>query len=163
MIKKVIIIFSILLTTFVCPVLAKEPFFGLVKKIIDGDSLLIVSGRKTIEVRLYGVDCPEFNQPFSNEGKVLVRKLVYGKKVLIQPEYYDSYKRLVAIVKYEDKTLNSELVEAGLAWVYPYYCRKKICESWARMEESAKNEKRGMWSTTDPIPPWKWKRIKHGN
>ncbi len=160
MIANVFVFLAVLVAVCASPALAKEPFFGVVKKIIDGDSLLVVSRKKTIEVRLYGVDCPEYNQPYSNEAKALVRKRVYGKKVLVQPVYYDSYKRLVAIVEYGDHTLNSELVGAGLAWVYPYYCRKEICKFWAKMENSAKNKKTGMWSTTQAIPPWKWRRIK---
>jgi endonuclease YncB( thermonuclease family) len=163
MIRNVLTVLVILLSTFVSPSLAKEPFVGTVKKNIDGDSLVIFSGKKRIEVRLYGVDCPEYNQPFSNEAKALARKRVYGKKVLVRPEYYDYYKRLVAIVEYRDQTLNSELVRAGLAWVYPKFCRKQICKSWKKMENSAKMEKKGIWSTTQSIPPWKWKRIKHGN
>jgi endonuclease YncB( thermonuclease family) len=135
----------------------------MVKKVIDGDSLLVVSGKKTIAIRLYGVDCPEYDQPFSPEAKALLRKRVHGKKVLVQPEYYDSYKRLVAIVQYDDQMLNGELVQAGLAWVYPQYCRKKICKSWERMENSAKNQNRGIWSSTPPVPPWKWKRMKQGS
>jgi endonuclease YncB( thermonuclease family) len=160
---KILIFFTILLTTLVSPVLAMEPFYGSVKKVIDGDSLVIVSGKKRFEVRLYGIDCPEYNQPFSPEAKAMVRKRVQGKSVLVQPEYYDSYKRLVAVVSDGDQTLNGELVQAGLAWVYPRYCRKKICKSWKEMEKSAKNQKRGMWSSTPPIPPWKWKRIRQGN
>ncbi len=163
MTRKILIVLAALLCAFVSPAFAKEPFFASVKKIIDGDSLLIISGNKTIEVRLYGVDCPEYNQPFSKDAKALARKRVYGKKILVKPQYYDSYKRMVAIVEYDDQTLNSELVGAGLAWVYPYYCRKEICKSWRNMEDSARIAKRGMWSTTPPIPPWKWKRMKHGN
>lgn len=163
MIRNVLAVLVILLSTSVSPSLAKEPFVGTVKKNIDGDSLVILSGKKRIVVRLYGVDCPEYKQPFSSEAKALARKRVYGKKVLVRPEYYDSYKRLVAIIEYKDQTLNSELVRAGLAWVYPKYCRKKICKSWKKMEDSAKMEKKGIWSTTESIPPWKWKRIKHGN
>jgi len=163
MIRIVYTLLVILLSTSVSPSLAKEPFFGTVKKNIDGDSLVIYSGKKRIEVRLYGVDCPEYKQPFSNEAKAFAGKIVYGKKVLVRPEYYDSYKRLVAIVEYRGQTLNSELVRAGLAWVYPKFCRKKICNSWMQMEESAKMEKKGIWSTPYSIPPWKWKRIKHGN
>lgn len=159
---KYLILFTLFLG-FVSPIQAMEPFFGSVKKVIDGDSLLIVSGKKTFEVRLYGVDCPEYNQPFSPEAKAMVRKKVKGKRVQVLPEYYDSYKRLVAIVQYEDQILNSELVREGLAWVYPRYCRKKICTSWEKMENSAKREKRGMWTATQPIPPWKWKRMKQVN
>ncbi len=161
--RKNVIILAVLLTAFVSPAIAKEAFYASVKKIIDGDSLLVVYREKKIQVRLYGVDCPEYNQPFSNEAKVLVKKRVYGRKVLIRPEYYDSYKRLVAIVEYGDQILNSELVGAGLAWVYPYYCRKDICKSWEIMEDSAKTAKSGVWSTSRPIPPWEWKRMKHGN
>lgn len=163
MTRNVFILLVILLSSFVSPSVAKEPFVGTVKKNIDGDSLVISSGKRRIEVRLYGVDCPEYKQPFSNEAKALARKIVYGKKVLVRPEYYDSYKRLVAIVEYRDQTLNSELVRAGLAWVYPKFCRKKICKSWEQMEKSAQKEKKGIWSTPHSIPPWKWKRIKHGN
>ena len=161
MIKKLIIF--LILTASVSPAIAMKPFFGVVKKIIDGDSLLIVAEKKTIEVRLYGVDCPEYNQPFSNAAKALVKKNIYGRKVLIQPQYYDSYKRLVAIVEYGDQTLNGILVETGLAWVYPHYCRKEICSSWSRSQNSAINNKQGIWSSSDPISPWQWKRKKHGS
>jgi endonuclease YncB( thermonuclease family) len=160
---NLLICFVFLFCTSISPVQAGEVFSGSVKKIIDGDSLLIASGKKNIEVRLYGVDCPEYNQPFSHEAKALVRKQVYGKRVLVQPQYYDSYGRLVAIVDYGDQTLNSELVGAGLAWVYPRYCRKKICQSWQDMEDAAKNDHRGLWGAKQPISPWKWKRMKHGN
>lgn len=160
---KILIFSAVLLTALVSPIQAMEPFYGSVKRVIDGDSLLIVSGKKTFEVRLYGVDCPEYNQPFSPEAKAMVRKKVKGKRVLVLPEYYDSYKRLVAIVQYEEQVLNSELVREGFAWVYPRYCRKKMCTSWEKMESSAKREKRGMWNSTQPIPPWKWKRMKQVN
>lgn len=154
--------FVVLLLLFVSPVHAQEPFWGVVKKVIDGDSLLIVSGRKTIEVRLYGVDSPEYNQPFSKKARELLRNRVLGEKVLIRPQYSDPYKRLVAIVLYEDHTLNDELVSAGLAWVYPHYCRKNICTSWKEMENSARAAKRGLWSAPQPIQPWRW-RVRHGN
>ncbi len=164
MIGKLCLFSTILLFTFVSQGLAREGFYGSVSKIIDGDSLVIVTGNhKTIEVRLYGVDSPEWDQPFSQEAKALVRQSVYGKKVLVQPEYYDSYKRLVAIVQSGGQILNGELVQAGLAWVYPRYCKKSICASWKGMETSAKKQKIGIWSSTAPVSPWQWKRMKRRN
>lgn len=155
--------FVFLFWAFIPHTQAGDAFFGSVKKIIDGDSLRIVSGKKNIEVRLYGVDCPEYNQPFSDEAKALVRKLVAGKRVLVQPQYYDSYGRMVAIVGDDYQTVNGELVEAGLAWVYPRYCRKKICQSWQKKENMARAGKRGLWRASQPISPWNWKRGKHAN
>lgn len=168
MIGNLLLCFVVLFWTFLSQLQAgeqaAEAFSGSVMKIIDGDSLLIASGKKTIEVRLYGVDCPEYNQPFSHEAKALAREQVAGKRVLVQPQYYDSYGRMVAIVGYDDQTLNSQLVGAGLAWVYPRYCRKKICQSWQKLEDTARENNRGLWGgATQPVSPWKWKRGKHGN
>ena len=154
---KVVAVLAVLLSVLGSPALAREPFWGSVQKIIDGDSLLVVSGKNTIEIRLYGVDSPEYNQPFSGKAKALVRKSISGKKILVRPVYYDSYQRLVAIVEYDDQTLNGALVGAGLAWVYPHYCHKKICRSWQQMEDSARDGKKGLWSVTHPIPPWQWR------
>lgn len=133
---------------------------GVVKKIIDGDSLVILAGKKSIEVRLYGIDCPEYGQPFSLKAKNFSKKQVLGKKVLLKPQYYDSYGRLVAMVEDGKQSLNGEMVRAGLAWVYPRYCRKKICTSWKEMEGLAKAKERGLWGTFQPVPPWIWKRRK---
>lgn len=154
---KVIRLLIVFLAVFVTPALAREPFVGLVKKIIDGDSLLVVTGQKTVEIRLYGVDSPEYSQPFAGKAKDLVQQSVYDKKILVRPMYYDSYQRLVAIVEYDGLSLNGELVGAGLAWVYPRYCRKKICRSWQQREDSARVKKKGLWSTTRPVPPWQWR------
>jgi len=44
------------------------------------------------------------------------------------------YGQTVAII-YADKTLlNEELVKAGLAWVYDFYCSEPICESWENFQ-----------------------------
>lgn len=154
--------FFVVVLLFVSPALAQEPFIGVVKKVIDGDSFLVDSGKKDIEVRLYGIDSPEYNQPFSKKAKDFLRKRVCGKSVLIRPQYHDAYKRLVAIVIYENQIVNSELVSAGLAWVYPHYCRKNICNSWREIENSARTAKRGLWSAPQPIQPWQW-RVRHSN
>lgn len=154
---KVVAVLAVLLAVHGSPALAREPFWGFVKKIIDGDSLLVVSGKSTLEIRLYGVDSPEYNQPFSGKAKALIRQSVSGKKILVRPVYCDSYQRLVAIVEYDDQTLNGELVGAGLAWVYPHYCHKKICRSWHQREASARVQKKGLWSVARPVPPWQWR------
>ena len=158
--NKVVAVLAVFLALCCSSALAREPFWGSVKKIIDGDSLLVVSGKSTIEIRLYGVDSPEYNQPFSGKAKALVRQSVSGKKIRVRPVYYDSYKRLVAIVEYDDQTLNGELVGAGLAWVYPHYCHKKICRSWQFMEDTARVNKKGLWSVARPIPPWQWREMR---
>ena len=149
-------------TTFL-PAQAEKAFYGSFNRAIDGDSLLISNRNKMIEVRLYGVDCPEYDQPFAGEAKEFVFNKLAGKKVMVKPEYYDSYGRLVAIVTQGDWVVNGELVLSGLAWVYPAYCHKAVCNSWEKNEKSARKGKRGVWNTLEPIPPWEWKRMKRDN
>lgn len=161
MFRMIVAITAVIVLAGLVQVQAQGPFYGLIDKIIDGDSLLINSDGRKVEVRLYGVDCPEYNQPLSGEAKNFVSRVLEGQKVKVMPEYYDSYGRVVAIVTYGDIVLNSELVRSGLAWVYPRYCHKSVCKVWKKQEKNAKRGGRGVWSKVEPIPPWKWKRMKH--
>lgn len=137
-----------------------ETFVGTITKIIDGDSLLISTGEERIEIRLYGIDCPEYRQPYSRAAKKYIKNSVSGSRVRVQSYYRDTYDRKVSMVFFGDKVLNGELVEAGLAWVYPAYCRKPICDDWRRKEEMARRDKKGLWRDPDAIAPWRWKRMR---
>jgi len=140
---------------------SQSSFYARVVKIIDGDSIVIKKGKDTIEIRLYGIDCPEWNQHFSTEAKKYMKSMIYKKKVWVESQYYDSYGRLVALIDYNDKNINGKMVESGMAWVYTKYCRKNICRDWMRSQQSAKVEKRGLWKMESPISPWRWKRMAH--
>ncbi len=135
-------------------------FSGFVKKIIDGDSMVVSAKNKTIEVRLYGIDCPEYDQPFAKQAKKFVQSKINKKKITVQPLYHDSYGRLVAVISHGNVVLNGQIVGAGLAWVYPKYCKKGFCRSWKKLERKAKRLDKGLWHDTQPIPPWKWRRNK---
>lgn len=157
MIAVIQLFFCILLSQILY---AQEPFSGVVTKVIDGDSLQITVNRQKIETRLYGIDCPEYDQHYSKQAKKFVKKKVYGQKVIVYPEYRDSYGRLVAIVQKGAQSLNQELVASGYAWVYPRYCKKEICNFWEASEKNARQRKYGLWTEPRPVPPWKWKRRK---
>lgn len=160
MIGKALAIQIVCIFTIISNVCAGESFSATVRKIIDGDSLLVAVGQDTVEVRLYGVDCPEFDQPYSRDAKKFAGERVLRKKVLIKPAYHDSYGRLVGIVIRDDYVLNEELVQEGLAWVSPRYCKKSFCSAWQASESIARNERRGLWQDEHPNPPWQWKRMK---
>jgi micrococcal nuclease len=158
MINKIILIISVAFFCFGSAVDASESFSGTVKKVIDGDSLIIAARGMTYEVRLYGLDAPEYNQPFADDAKEYVKNWVDGNRVTVYPEYVDSYKRTVAVVVKGHQVLNRDLVEAGFAWVSPRYCHKDVCRSWTEMEERARHERKGLWQDSLPVSPWIWKR-----
>lgn len=138
-----------------------KPFVAKVTKVIDGDSLKVRKGKKNYELRLYGIDAPEYDQPFAGKAKKFVKKKISGKKVQVIPIERDKYKRLVAIVVLGDETINYELLRHGLAWYYPKYCKKRICSSWKKESKAAKKKKKNIWSDPSPVSPWKWKYYKH--
>ncbi len=132
---------------------------GTVVKVIDGDSLVVRGPRGTVEIRLYGIDTPEYRQPFSNKAKQLSRRLVYRREVQVRQKDVDRYGRVVAVVSIDGTTLNRELVARGLAWYYARYCREQpLCRELESLEEDARGRGAGLWRDRDPTAPWDWKR-----
>ncbi len=124
----------------------------------DGDSFILHYQFGEIGVRLYGIDAPEWKQDFHDEAKEFTTRFLSEKKLKIEPVDRDPYGRTVGMVSVEGRLLNEELVKAGLAWVYPQYCRKSFCEKWSDLQEEARRSKRGLWASKNPIPPWEYRQ-----
>lgn len=142
-------------------VFAKKPFTAQVTKIIDGDSLKVRNRKKVYEIRLYGIDAPEYDQPYAAKAKNLVKDTILGKTVTVIPVEWDKYHRLVAIVSYKNEAINERLLRRGLAWYYPKYCKKSVCQSWQKSGKTAKKKKQNLWSDPSSVAPWTWKYNKH--
>jgi len=130
---------------------------GKVVGISDGDTITVLHNNKGEKVRLYGIDTPEKRQDFGNRAKQFTSNMVFGKYVEVDPVTKDRYSRTVGLVYINGQCLNEELVRAGFAWVYIQYCKKTICTDWSRIETAAKANKNGLWSHSNPIPPWEFR------
>ena len=140
---------------------AGQHFKATVVKIVDGDSIEVRHKGTSIRVRLWGIDTPEWRQPFSKAAKKYTAKLVGNTEVTLEEKDWDDYGRLVALVTMADnRSLNEELLKAGLAWVHIYYCKEAICDKWYAYESQARERQIGLWSDKAPVPPWVWKRKK---
>jgi len=140
---------------------AVSAWTGTVVKVIDGDSLVVRGKDDTVEIRLYGIDTPEYRQPYSNKAKQLSRRLVLRKRVGVKRLDKDRYGRTVAIITVGDTTLNRELVSSGLAWYYARYCRRQpFCSTLKKQERLARKRRAGLWRDPDPVAPWDWKRLQ---
>lgn len=129
-------------------------FTAKVIKIADGDTITVMlPDCRKIRVRLYGIDCPEKKQPYGRVATRFTADRVGNREVEITSMGHDRYGRMVAIVD----DLNEALMAAGLAWVYPRYCKAPLCENWKRIEARAREAKSGLWGDTH-IPPWEWRR-----
>ena len=136
---------------------SSDQFVGKVVYVVDGDTIDVMHNKSKIRVRLWGIDTPEWNQPFSKKARLFLKNEVLGKVIRVEVKDKDDYGRLVAIVKNDYKNINEELVRVGLAWVYVYYCRESVCDDWKKLEREARLGRTGLWLDNNPVPPWKWK------
>jgi len=128
-----------------------------VEKIIDGDSLKVRKGNKSIELRLWGIDAPEFDQPGAEESEQALLALIDKAQLTLNIKDVDKYGRLVVIAHKEHVNINEEMVKTGHAWVHIYYCLLPPCGQWLIYEKQAQKLGIGFWKYQDPIPPWIWK------
>lgn len=136
---------------------------GFVTEIADGDTLTILSqdGQRH-KVRLYGIDCPERKQAYGAAATREARNRAAGRQITLRMMGKDRHGRVVGMVILPDGvSLQEYLLRAGLAWVYPQYCRKTDpCETWRELETEARQYGRGVWQEAAPTPPWEWRRRK---
>ena len=119
---------------------------------IDGDSLKVGE----TEVRLYGIDAPEFTQTCLRDGRswecgsdaaYQLSKLVNGKQVSCTSLGADTFGRTLARCKVGEVDLNRTMVATGYALAYRRYSM-----DYVSAEESAKLAKRGIWIGTFELP-----------
>ena len=134
---------------------------GTATRVLDGDTILVRSDGGTVTIRLYGIDCPEYGQPYWQEAKEAVQDMVLGKKVRIESMDTDQYGRTVALVVVRGGLVNAELVRQGMAWVYTHYCKQPtLCHGLHEIEKSARGNRVGLWRERNPTPPWIWKHSR---
>lgn len=135
----------------------QETVAAAVDYIIDGDSLVIRRDTRTMEVRLWGIDAPEYDQPDSDPAKAALMKLALGRRAKVEIKYRDRYGRYVALLYIDGLNINETMIRSGHSWVYERYCDEPLCESWKRLEDEARKDKRGLWAGSNPVAPWRWK------
>jgi len=154
---------AVLLLLSVGESLADEPSlapgaeaFGVVSRVIDGDSLELTIGGSKLSVRLAEIDAPERDQPYGPEATAALEQLVAGRGVRIEVVDIDRYGRTVARVHRGRLDVSTEMVRRGHAWAYTRYAETiEIINA----EDEARAGSRGLWRLppADRDPPWIWR------
>lgn len=132
---------------------------ALVTEVVDGDTVHVGRGWRSLTVRLIGVDAPETVhperpvEPYGPEAAAFTRRSLQGRWVRLEfeaGERADRYGRHLAYLILEDGTLfNLELVRQGYARAYtrfPFRYR----EEFRRAERQAREAGRGLWARQPP-------------
>lgn len=130
-----------------------------VEHVKDGDSFVARHQGKTIEVRLFGIDAPEKDQPYAKSSRAAARTLLDDATVVLVIRDQDRYRRLVAeaYVAHSTDSVNQMLVGQGAAWVYTRYTSDS---GLLAAQENAREHRRGLWALpeADRIEPWTWRQ-----
>jgi micrococcal nuclease len=150
------------------PILALADDFYRVKRVIDGDTILLANDER---VRLIGVDTPEVHESeklqrdaerskrivatirkFGKRSSAFLRDLVNGKRVKLEYDqanaaigHRDRYGRILAYVFLEDGTfLNTKIIIQGYGVAYTKY-PFKYADEFRKYQREARGKRMGLW------------------
>ena len=161
----ILTILQVLLLT--CSANAGRIVEGMVKAVYDGDTILLATREESrLKVRLYGIDAPEKKkpgtpgQPYGDVSKRMLMYKIMGRRVTAEIVDIDPYKRAVAVIRYNGKDINREMVVEGMAWAYRQYLQGPYESEYIRTETGARSRRAGLWRESNPQPPWEFRRKK---
>ena len=135
------------------------PEHVLVTEVLDGDTIVVLRGRRQETVRLIGVDTPETGRPdtpvqfYGPEAADLARRTLLERRVRLEfddPDRLggqrDAYRRLLAYVFTEDgRNFNLELVRLGCSKAFTRF-PFRYTEAFKQAEREARTAGRGLWN-----------------
>jgi endonuclease YncB( thermonuclease family) len=135
------------------PAAAADSFVGKVTDVSDGDTLVIGNAGRVRVVQLAAIDAPELTQEYGDEARAFVKEMTRGKRVTVEILETKSRQSLVARVTVDGKDLAAALVEAGLAW-----SSEGSTADLQNAQQKAKSGGQGLWASTNPTPPWEYRK-----
>ena len=134
---------------------AAAEFTGRVVGVTDGDTITVLHDHQSETVRLLGVDAPEKRQAYGDRARRFTAELAFDRTVTVRTGGRDRNGRLLGEVVLPDgRSLSQELVRAGYAWWFRKYSQDVRL---ARLEEEARQDRRGLWADAAPQAPWEYR------
>ena len=131
---------------------------GHVSDVVDGDSFELRVKDMVLQVRLFGIDTPEFNQSHGDAASQALHDKISRQRVTVSVEDIDAYSRYVGTVYLQDENINVSMVAEGHAWWYERYAR-----GYDELEDAQREARAaglGLWAESNPVPPWDWRQSR---
>lgn len=127
-------------------------------RVVDGDTIRVLSRGADERVRLIGIDAPEVasfggeGECFGPEAAAHAERRLGGRTVGLELDRdpRDRFGRLLAYVHLGEEVFNLTLVRKGYAVAMPVPPNVARREALARAERRAREEGRGLWSRCRP-------------
>jgi endonuclease YncB( thermonuclease family) len=118
--------------------------------VLDGDSFIIEPNGMPMQIDLESADAPEREQPFGDQAKEHLEKLILGKAVVIKQSRNVEYRHITGIASLNGKEINREMISDGFAWIDESY---GYASNLKPLQDAAEKSKLGLWSQKKPQNP----------
>ena len=135
------------------------PARGTVSRVVDGDTVIVRAGSRTLDVRLLGIDTPETVDPhrpvgcYGPEASAYTKHLLTGRPVRLvyDRQLHDRYGRWLAYIYLErsgrpELFVNARLITAGYARTLSIPPNTAHAAELAALERRAALAGVGLWS-----------------
>ena len=140
---------------------------GKIVGIADGDTVTLLDTHNTQHrIRLDGIDAPERTQAYGQRSRQSLAAMAHGRAARADCPKVDRYGRAVCRVVVDGVDVGLEQIRRGYAWHYVKYAHEQRAvdrERYARAENEARSAQLGLWSFSDPTPPWNYRRGDRGS
>lgn len=145
--------------------LAKGPISNgwRVTRIVDGDTVDVTSGRRTLTLRLIGIDTPETVHPtepiecFGPEASAFARRRLLGERAVLEfdrsqgrLDYYDRTLAYLWTTNGAARQFNRDAVRRGYATEYTYDEPYLWQREYLRAQAAAVSQRLGVWRCPAP-------------
>jgi endonuclease YncB( thermonuclease family) len=127
---------------------------GMVKSVIDGNTLMIEIDGEETKILISGIDSPERGQEFGEDAKNYLHGILHGRNVEFVITGKDRKGNQLAEIYLKSLNIKEELVTRGLAWV----AEKNDDAVLLDIQAKAKEKQKGLWKESNPTPPWIFRR-----
>lgn len=93
----------------------------------------------------------------AEDARQTLAGLVFRQSVTVEEAGRDRYGRVIGTVYVSGGSVNAQMVELGMAWVYRRYAKDSVL---FELERQAQADKRGLWADSDPVAPWEYRHNK---
>jgi len=128
------------------------PQYGIVTKVVDGDTIDVAINNQTFPVRYIGMDTPEMGDPMGLQAKIQNGLLAEGKSVILYRDTSetDKYDRILRYVFVGDIFINYELVKLGFAEAKSYSPDTACDDYFTQAQNEALAANLGIWAALPP-------------
>ena len=132
--------------------------------VYDGDTVKINDNNTEYKLRLTDIDAPEHNQAYGKKSRRALIGLCSQANIHTVLSGTDKYNRRLGKLFCNGQDVSVWMVQNGHAW---FNSRYSMDGTLQYAEQTARQNKLGLWKSKQQTPPWVWRKtiqtnVSHG-